>query len=231
MTKLPIWLSIVMASLSVCACAPPAVLQGEFTAITPRQASAAPDAGAGGEQVRWGGMILSMTNAAERTCFEVLGQALDVQARPKAGDSDNGRFLACTPDYLDPETYRPGREITTVGRLSGTEVRRIGDYEYPYPRIEAQTVYLWPEREDPVYQYVYDPFPYPYAYYYPAPYYVYPVVYVVPRQAPEPPPPEAVTAESLARHNAKLARPVGITHAGIAPAASVRGLLSGGLRR
>jgi outer membrane lipoprotein len=74
----------------------------------------------------------------------------------------------------------------------------VGDYDYPYPRVEANVVYLWPKR--PVYVNTpyppgfYDPFWGPgwgpwggYGYGYPY-YWNRPRVIVV-RPAPPPPPP------------------------------------------
>jgi outer membrane lipoprotein len=237
--RIELWLMpLLLGSLS--ACMPPVILQGEFVDMTPRQAGAMVGTDVAGDdpqsagRLRWGGMILSLENAADHTCFEVLGQTLDLNARPHsgAGGGDVGRFLACVDGYWDPEAYPPGRDVTVVGELGGAEVRQVGDYAYRYPRLRADTVYLWPKRQETVYQYVYDPFPYPYAYYYPYPYYVYPVIYVLPPEAPEPPPPGA-TPESLNRYNAALQKAApGGAHAtaGTGRAAELGGDLGGQLR-
>ena len=42
--------------------------------------------------------------------------------------------------------YTPGREVTVVGALHGTTPGRVGQYDYTFPRVDAATVYLWPER-------------------------------------------------------------------------------------
>lgn len=178
--------------LTLCACAPPKALRGEYSGLTPQQAvSAAP-----GQAVRWGGMILSMQNDSSETCFEVLSKPLNANARPTSRDQDQGRFLACYPGYRDPEVYAPGREITVVGSLSGVDTRKVGEFEYPYPTVEIDDIHLWAEHNEVQYAYAYDPFlypypyayayPYPYAYYGPTVYYYYPVHYT-----PKPQPPEA----------------------------------------
>ena len=53
-----------------------------------------------------------------------------------------------------------GRELTVVGTLHGTLSQKVGDYDYTYPRVEADAVYLWPKRV-PMQRYspgFYDPF-------------------------------------------------------------------------
>jgi len=148
-------LVVLAAALGACATVP-APLQGQFPPVTPRQAAAG---GAGSnETVRWGGEIISVEPRADRTCFEILARDLDSIARPVTGDPSGGRFLACRNGFYDPEEFKQGREITVVGRLDGTEQAKVGDFDYTYPRVAADTVYLWPER--PIYAY--------------SPYYAYP---------------------------------------------------------
>jgi len=148
-------LVVLAAALGACATVP-APLQGQFPPVTPRQAAAS---GAGSnETVRWGGEIIDVEPRADRTCFEILARDLDSIARPVTGDPSGGRFLACRNGFYDPEEFKQGREITVVGRLDGTEQAKVGDFDYTYPRVAADTVYLWPER--PIYAY--------------SPYYAYP---------------------------------------------------------
>lgn len=143
-------------TLALAACATiPAPLQGQFSATMPRDATANPGSG---EAVRWGGEIIDVDPGAEQTCFEILGRRLDATARPVTRDPSEGRFLACRSGFYDPEEFERGREITIVGRLSGSERRKVGDFDYTYPRVAADTIYLWPER--PLYvpsPYYYDP--------------------------------------------------------------------------
>ena len=56
-------------------------------------------------------------------------------------------FLACRPGFYDPAVFEKNREVTVVGRVAGYENRRIGGYDYRFPRVEADVVYLWPVRE------------------------------------------------------------------------------------
>ena len=136
---LTIALSFPMLALVGCATAP-RPLQGEYL-------SGAPTAGyAEGERVRWGGEIISVETRPDATCFQVLSRALSETARPRRGDTSAGRFLACREGFYDPAVFTEGREITVNGRIVGRETRRIGEYDYPLPRLDADVVYLWPER-------------------------------------------------------------------------------------
>lgn len=153
MKSLP--LAVAILALAGCATAPKP-LQGEFAPLMPSDASAAQRLG---DTVRWGGTIVAVTPAPNETCFEVLGRDLGDTARPnRADDTSSGRFLACRAGFYDPAIFAPEREVTVTGRVSGFEPRRIGEYEYVYPRVAADVVYLWPERTAEDYYYHADPF-------------------------------------------------------------------------
>jgi outer membrane lipoprotein len=134
---------------------PPADLAGTFPPVTVRDAQAAPRAG---ERVRWGGEIVTATPAKDETCFEVVSRPLDAQACPRDTDETLGRFLACAAGFYDPAVWAPGRDVTVVGAIEGVETRKVGDFDYPFPRVRADVVHLWPRQEDVVYE----PYPGPY---------------------------------------------------------------------
>ena len=142
--------------LGLTACATiPAPLQGNFVASTPR---AAPNVG---ETVRWGGEVISVDPKMGTTCIEVLGHELGSTARPIETDRSNGRFMACQEGFIEPGDYPKGREVTVIGRLSGTMTGRVGEFDYVYPRVAASTIYLWAKRTQRVAGYgpgFYDPF-------------------------------------------------------------------------
>lgn len=142
------------------ACTPPARLRGPVADVTPRDAQA----GVGiGERVRWGGVIVSVKPGRTMTCFEILSRPLDVQARPLDTDDTDGRFIACARGFYDPEVYKEGREVTVIGTVRPPTTGEIGEYEYEYPRLDAEVVYLWPERRrDYPPPYYYDPWWGPY---------------------------------------------------------------------
>ncbi len=131
--------------VSGCATAPKP-LQGEFSALLPEQASVEQPSG---ELVRWGGSIVSVSPTTSETCIEVLGRNLNANARPRATpDLSAGRFLACRAGFYDPAIFTSEREVTVTGRIAAYETRRIGEYDYRYPRIAAEVIYLWPQRRE-----------------------------------------------------------------------------------
>jgi outer membrane lipoprotein len=137
---------LILASALLAACASqPKPLQGEFTAITPRQAT---DHDSTGAVVRWGGRIVTVEPGENRTCFEMLSTRVDASGRPYWGsDEVGGRFIACRTGFYDPALFERNREVTFTGRIDGYENRQIGGYDYRFPRLAADVVYLWPIRE------------------------------------------------------------------------------------
>lgn len=134
-----------------CARLPPG-LKGEFPPTTVADAQAGSHIG---ERVRWGGTIVSNTLDANGACLEVVSHRLDRRARPRDDDETAGRFITCIPGFLDPEVYVAKREVTVVGTIEQSSRGKVGDYDYVYPRVAAETVHLWrerpPERDPNVY--------------------------------------------------------------------------------
>ncbi|HBK45638.1 MAG TPA: hypothetical protein DDZ67_04235 [Xanthomonadaceae bacterium] len=134
----------VVALLSLAACATaPKPLQGQFTAVTPRDAVAGQTVGA---PVRWGGRIIETTPAQGETCFQLISRPLNGSGRPDSSSSDasDGRFVACRAGFYDPAVFEPGRDVTFIGHIAGYENTRIGEYDYKLPKVAADVVYLWP---------------------------------------------------------------------------------------
>ena len=137
-------LAAATALLTACA-SQPQPLQGSFAQLSPRDAIATDSTGA---MVRWGGRIVDVEPQPNRTCFEMISTRLSVTGRPYwASDDVGGRFIACRTGFYDPALFEKNREVTFTGRVAGYENRRIGQYDYRFPRVEADIVYLWPVRE------------------------------------------------------------------------------------
>jgi len=136
----------VLAAGLLAACATqPTPLQGEYVEVTPQDAATADVTG---QVVRWGGRIVRTEPQNNRTCFEVLSTRLDTYARPYwATDDVGGRFIACRAGFYDPAVFEPNREVTFTGRVEGYDNRKIGGYDYRFPRVAADVVYLWPVRD------------------------------------------------------------------------------------
>lgn len=181
---------VTLGALSLGACATiPTPLKGSYTNVTPRAASGGT---ANQALVRWGGQIIRTEPESGQTCFFVLSYPLDASARPRTDNDSEGRFVACHSGFYDPAIFVPGRDVTFTGTVHGVVSRKVGKYDYPYPRLEATTVYLWPKR--PRYRVYRDPWadpwysPWPYwgapgfwgPYY--GPYWYQPGVILVPQQ-------------------------------------------------
>lgn len=187
----------VVAALALGGCATiPQPLQGNYPPVSLETAR---NGTANAARVRWGGEIIETQPREQQTCFFVLAEPLDSQARPESGGDSLGRFVACKQGFYDPEVFAKGRELTVTGTLQGTIQHKIGQFDYTYPRVEADNVYLWPRR--PLYvQQPYgpwgpwgpcDPFWSPWGCgwgYGFGPWYPQRVI-VVPRRPPPPPPP------------------------------------------
>ncbi|QNK00846.1 Slp family lipoprotein [Dyella telluris] len=143
----PLILATAVATLAACATVPQP-LQGTYTQVTSVSAQQESN-GASGAQVRWGGQIIETKPGPQETCFYILQRQLDDQARPHAQGNDSGtqgRFVACRAGFYDPEVFTHGRDITVTGVIQGSMPEKIGEYNYAYPKVEANVVYLWPER-------------------------------------------------------------------------------------
>jgi outer membrane lipoprotein len=140
----PLILATATAALAACATVPQP-LRGTYTDLS---TASAQQGGASGAKVRWGGEIIKTEPGPQETCFYLLSRPLDKQARPKAsseGDSQ-GRFVACRQGFYDPEVFTRGRDVTVTGALQGTVSQKVGNYDYAYPRVQADVVYLWPKQ-------------------------------------------------------------------------------------
>lgn len=140
----PFWLGIGALFLSACATTPAPLRQGPFADVTPQMAQAK---NAVGQRVRWGGKVVKVTPERHRTCFEILSRPLEQDGRPRRSDRSDGRFIACAPGFYDPAVYTPKRAVTVVGVIQAPLQGRIGQYDYTFPKLNAESVYLWPKRE------------------------------------------------------------------------------------
>ena len=172
-------------------------MQGTYTPVA---LNAAQSGTVTATPVRWGGEIIQTEPRQQQTCFFVLAEPLDSQARPKRDEASLGRFVACKQGFYDPEVFAKGREITVTGTLDGTVQHKIGQFDYTYPKVEVNNVYLWtlrplyvqrPDQWGPWGPWGCDPFwsSWGCGWGYGGWYYR-PRVIVVPRPAPPPPPPK-----------------------------------------
>ncbi len=161
-------LSLLIATAALAGCVTvPKPLRGDFASIAPGEASTQAREG---DLVRWGGRIVEVQPSAEQTCFEIVGRPLSDSARPVGNaDVSAGRFLACRAGFYDPAIFTTQRDLTITGRVVGFETRRIGEYDYRYPKLAAEVVYLWPQVSRTQVHYIQDPFWPGYGYWGPRP--------------------------------------------------------------
>ena len=98
-----------------------------------------------GSRVRWGGSIAAVENRENETWIEVVALELAGYGRPAATDSSYGRFLVRIDQFIDPQIYAKGRELTVAGVVESRIVRKIGEHPYTYPLIRASSYHLWPQ--------------------------------------------------------------------------------------
>ena len=73
----------------------------------------------------------------------MLGRELYSDARPNRRDGSHGRFIACVPGFYDPAEYTKGRDLTITGNLNGSERHKVGEFDYTFPRVNADQVYVF----------------------------------------------------------------------------------------
>jgi len=158
--------------LGACSTVPENIRSPEITAVSISQARENPTANKG-TRIRWGGTIAKVENRQQQTRVEIVARELYDDGEPKQSDHSLGRFMAEIEGFLDPAIYAVGRNLTVVGTLSGITREKLGEMNYNYPVIKAESHYLWPLREEPCETcapWYYDPW-YPWGPYHRYPYY------------------------------------------------------------
>jgi outer membrane lipoprotein len=97
-----------------------------------------------GRTVIFGGYVVSVDNMKSGTKIEVVQAPLGVGQQPKAKDRSEGRLIVEHDGFLDPEIYTKDRVITVGGIMSGSSKTDQSQLPYPYIRIRAQKLHLWP---------------------------------------------------------------------------------------
>ncbi len=114
--------------------------------VAPRAVTAEPDRYLG-SLVQWGGKIIATYNRARGSELEVLAYPLDRHGKPRTDAQPEGRFLLVSRAFLDPLEYASGRLVTASGRVRGLVEARVGAARHAYPRLDADSAFLWPRQE------------------------------------------------------------------------------------
>lgn len=96
-----------------------------------------------GKSVIWGGTILDIRNLKDSTQIEILAYPLNSSHRPLLDKKPLGRFIIKKAGYLEASNYAPGKQLSILGKISGKQSGNIGESQYFYPVINADTLYLW----------------------------------------------------------------------------------------
>ena len=98
-----------------------------------------------GEVVLLGGKIIETKPSSGTSEITILQLNLDSQVRPEDNDRSEGRFVVKVGQFLDPAIYKPGALFSLVGRVTGSEIRPVGEVNYVYPVLQALEIKLWSE--------------------------------------------------------------------------------------
>ncbi|EKN3722646.1 TPA: Slp family lipoprotein [Yersinia enterocolitica] len=136
------WLGLGALLLSGCVTIPPAI-QG--TTATPQQnlnlVRTDPKVFIG-QEARFGGTVINVTNEARRTRLEIASVPLDSGARPILGEPSQGRVIAYVNGFLEPVDFR-GHLVTVVGPITGVEAGKIGQTPYDFVVMNAMGYKRW----------------------------------------------------------------------------------------
>lgn len=93
-----------------------------------------------------GGEVLRVNNQADGSYLEILQAPLDGSDRPRETELSQGRFIAYSKEYIDPEVYALKRQITIAGEVEGKKVQPLeeGQADYAYPLLKIAHIHLWP---------------------------------------------------------------------------------------
>jgi len=148
MTIKRIFLTVCVFLLTACVSIPP-VLQGDYSSLTP---AASKQQHPMNVPVRWSGLIINTVNRKDKTCFEIVQTQTDKSLRPiKVIPKDSSRFFACKDGFMEPHAFNK-RLVTITGKLVAYSNQKIDEYEYEYPVVKTDKIYIW-RKHIPRYKY------------------------------------------------------------------------------
>ncbi len=95
-----------------------------------------------GQEARFGGTVVNVTNEQHRTRLEIASVSLDSGARPTLGEPSQGRVIAYVNGFLEPNDFR-GHLVTVVGPITGVEAGKIGMTPYNFVVVNATGYKRW----------------------------------------------------------------------------------------
>ena len=95
-----------------------------------------------GQEARFGGKVVKVTNLDGRTRLEIAAQPLDEGARPLLGAASTGRILADINGFIDPVDVT-NQLVTVVGTIKGSEKGEIGKASYNFVALDVTGYQRW----------------------------------------------------------------------------------------
>ncbi|MGL4195432.1 MAG: Slp family lipoprotein [Edwardsiella piscicida] len=95
-----------------------------------------------GQESRFGGTVVSVTNKTEASYLEIAVMPLDSGARPILGQPVLGRILAKSSVFLDPINFNR-QLVTVVGPLTGSVEGKIGQTPYNFVTMDINGYQRW----------------------------------------------------------------------------------------
>ncbi|RJT47178.1 Slp family lipoprotein [Rahnella woolbedingensis] len=95
-----------------------------------------------GQESRFGGKVVSVTNLQNKTRLEIATVPLDEGARPVLGAASRGRIMAYINGFVDPVDYR-NQLVTVVGPITGVEKGKIGQTSYDFVTVNVNSYKRW----------------------------------------------------------------------------------------
>jgi len=99
-----------------------------------------------GQQVQWGGHIVSIANKPDATRIEVLSYPASRDGYPNTYRDPTGRFVLRYEGFLEPRDFAPGRVVTAVGSVDSLITTSLGDSTFLVPVIRAEQLKLWDDQ-------------------------------------------------------------------------------------
>ena len=95
-----------------------------------------------GQESRFGGKVVKVTNLNGKTRLEIATQPLDDSARPRLGAASVGRIYADINNFVDPTDVN-NQYVTVLGTNKGTEKGTIGAASYNFVVVDVRGYQRW----------------------------------------------------------------------------------------
>ncbi|TPG59368.1 Slp family lipoprotein [Ewingella americana] len=95
-----------------------------------------------GQESRFGGKVVGITNEKNKTRLEIATMPLDDSARPILGAASLGRIHAYVNGFVDPVDFK-GQLVTVVGPITGAEDGTIGETSYKFVTVNVNSFKRW----------------------------------------------------------------------------------------